>query len=103
MRQRQYLVLLVRIMPTADADLYSWPAFYLLPLNHTSTPVEREKALTLGRRDEKIQEAQLGIEPRASGNAHQPGLSFDWCAGRVQWMYLPSQDQPFLVSLLNHV
>ena len=23
-------------------------------------------------------------------------LSFDWCAGMVQWMYLPSQDQPFL-------
>ena len=30
MRQRQQLVLLVRIMPTADADLYPWPAFYLL-------------------------------------------------------------------------
>ena len=24
-------------------------------------------------------------------------LSFDWCAGMVQWMYLPSQDQLFLV------
>ena len=29
------------------------------PLNHTSTPVERKKALTLGRRDEKIQAAKL--------------------------------------------
>ena len=36
-----------------------------LLLNHTSTPVERKKALTLGRRYEKIQAAQLGIEPRS--------------------------------------
>ena len=36
-----------------------------------STPVERKKVLTLGRKRGKIQAAQLGIEPRASGFAHQ--------------------------------
>ena len=51
-------------------ELFFLYKLLLSPLNHTSTPVERKKALTLGRRDEKIQAAQL--------------------------VYLPSQDQPFL-------
>ena len=40
-------------------------------LNHAATPVEEKKALALGRKEGKMQAVQLGIEPRASGNAQQ--------------------------------
>ena len=43
----------------ADPD---WVNTSIAPFQHTS---QRKKALTLGRRDEKIQAAQLGIEPRS--------------------------------------
>ena len=66
-----FCLLLIKHTPQMKLDQKDCPKalflvllLLLFPLNHTSTPVERKKALTPGRRDEKIQAAQLGIELR---------------------------------------